>query len=261
MNLIDVHAHLDIKPLSENLHIALENANEVGVKAIIANGTDRESNRVVLALAREHPLVKPALGFYPWHVAQVPPEELDAELKFIEENKEVIAIGEVGLDFKEGDMQNFDVNPDEFEVLKERQVEGFQKIIDLAKKKNLPLIVHSRKAEEKVIEMLEASGHKKIIMHCFSGKKKLVKRIQENGWTFSIPVIVIKLHQFQEIVKTTPLSQLLTETDAPYLGPEPGLGNEPANVVLAIEKIAELKGLTKVETADQLYMNYQRLFL
>lgn len=261
MNLIDVHAHMDWKPLADNLGDVLANARAVGVKAIVANGTNRESNRAVLALAREHELIKPALGFYPWHVAEIPLEELEVELKFIQENKDVIAIGEVGLDFKESEMENYEVNDCAFEALKERQIQGFQKIIELAKKKNLPIIVHSRKAELKVIEMLEASGHKKIVMHCFSGKKKLVKRIQENGWTFSIPVIVTKLQQFQEIVSTTPLSQLLTETDAPWLGPEPGLTNEPANVSLSIEKIAELKGLTPQEAADQIYMNYQKMFL
>jgi TatD DNase family protein len=108
--------------------------------------------------------------------------------------------------------------------------------------------------------MLEKSKAKKVVMHCFSGKKKLVKRIQDNGWTLSIPVIVIKLEQFQETVRTTPLAQLLTETDTPYLGPQAGLGNEPKNVSLAITKIAEIKGMTETEVADQLFMNYMRLF-
>lgn len=261
MNLVDVHTHLDISPLDKNTEEVVLQAKERGVKAIISNGTDPESNRRVKVLSENYDVVKPAYGFYPTHVQEVTEEELDAELKWIEKNKP-LAIGEVGLDYKFSSPEHSEgLNEEEQKILIEKQKKGFQKLIDLAKKLNIPLIVHSRKAELDVIEMLEASKHKKIIMHCFSGKKKLVKRIQDNGWTLSIPVIVIKLEQFQETVRTTPLKQLLTETDAPYLGPEPGLGNEPKNVALTIQKIAELKGMTEQETADQLYMNYQRLFL
>lgn len=261
MNLIDVHAHMDYPPLTDKVEEVVLSAKEKGVKVIISNGTDPKSNRNVKTLSEKYTIIKPAYGFYPTHVQEVSSEELDAELKWIEENKP-IAIGEVGLDYKFSSEEHPETpSKEEIEKLIIKQKEGFQKIIDLAKKLNVPLIVHSRKAEEDVIEMLEASGHKKIVMHCFSGKKRLVKRIQENGWTFSIPVIVIKLQQFQEIVQTTPLSQLLTETDAPYLGPEPGLTNESKNVSLSIAKIAELKGMTVEETADQMFMNYMRLFL
>ncbi len=276
MNLIDVHAHMDYPPLNKKVDEAVANAKEKGIKVIISNGTNSESNRNVKKLSKEYEIIKPAYGFYPTHVQEVTEDELDEELSWIEENKP-IAIGEVGLDYKftnkePQEAQSNEVTnvqkrkgsrepTEEQKQLIEKQKKGFKKIINLAKKLDLPLIVHSRKAESDVIDMLEASGHKKIIMHCFSGKKKLVSRIIDNGWTFSVPVIVTKLQQFQEMVKETPMSQLLTETDSPFLGPEPGLTNEPANVAISIKKIAELKGLTETETADQIYMNYMRLFL
>jgi Tat protein secretion system quality control protein TatD with DNase activity len=132
-----------------------------------------------------------------------------------------------------------------------------------------------------VLDILEAEHAKKVVLHCFMGKKKLIPRIIDNGWTFSVPVVVTKLQQMQELVSMTPLAQLLTETDAPYLGPSfpavenskfhnldyttrDGLSlntcNESANVLLSIKKIAELKGLTENEAADQVFFNYQRLF-
>ncbi|MCF7798961.1 TatD family hydrolase [Candidatus Woesearchaeota archaeon] len=259
MNLIDVHAHLDFPALVKKLKIILQHAENAGVKAIVANGVTPESNRKVLALAKEHDIVKPALGYYPWHVPEVSEVAFDEELDFIKKSNP-LALGEIGLDKKWDNIEHYNVKGGKEALFKQQQV-AFEKFITLAEKKNIPLIVHSRKAELDAIEMLQSSSAKKIIMHCFSGKKRLVKEVLDNGWSVSVPVIVTKLEQFQDMVKTASASQLLTETDAPYLGPEPGLTNEPANVAIAIKKIAELKGLTEQEMADQIYMNYQRLFL
>lgn len=285
MKLVDVHAHLDMKPISDHLSTYLENASSVGVKAIIANGVDPKSNRAVQALAHQHDIIKPAFGFYPWHIPEYDESILDEELDFIKKHSP-IAIGEVGLDYKESEFENYNTLSKDFNRVKEIQRSGFEKIITLAEKKKIPLIIHSRKAESDVIDMLESSSVKKAVMHCFMGKKNLVPRIIDNGWSFSIPVVVTKLHQMQEIVKATPLSQLLTETDAPYLGPqfpvvkshlnsvpafpvEQNLSsdsrpltpvNESANVLLSIKKIAEIKGLTENEAADQIFMNYLKIF-
>ena len=284
MKLIDVHSHLDMKPLSEHLSLILENASSVGVKAIISNGVDPKSNRSVMALSQQHDLIKPAFGFYPWHIPEHEDFVLDEELDFIRSHNPV-AIGEVGLDFKKSEMEHYKTLSKDFDKVKLSQKEGFEKIISLAEKKNIPLIIHSRKAELEVIEMLESSSIKKAVMHCFMGKKKLIPRIVDNGWSFSVPVVVTKLQQMQDLVNETPLSQLLTETDAPYLAPSypavkdskihsvgfsigdgssadsPSIPvNEPANVLLSIKKIAEIKGLTENETADQIFMNYLKLF-
>lgn len=262
MNLVDVHAHLDFSPLKENVKDIVVRAREVGMSAIVANGVHPQSNREVLELAKLFDIVKPAFGFYPSHVLEVSDDAFDAELDFIREHKP-IALGEVGMDFKFSNHEYSLGGPktQDEEEMKRRQEKCFVKFIALSKELDIPLIVHSRKAELRVIELLEEHKAKKVVMHCFSGKKKLVERIRSHGWTFSIPVIVIKLEQFQTIVKETPLAQLLTETDAPYLGPRSGLTNEPAHVAFSIKKIAELKNMNEREVADQLYMNFQRLFL
>lgn len=255
LNLVDVHAHFDLGEYDEDLPEVLADCKKVGVKAIIINGVHKESNRKVLELAKKYDILKPALGYYPVHVAEDPREKVKEELEFIRKNKEMVAIGEVGLDYKFGDD-----NP-HGDKHKELQKKVFQKFIEISEKTKKPLIIHSRKAELDVIEMLESSTLKNPVMHCFSGKKKLVQRIADNGWNFSVPVIVTKLQQFQEMVKYTNISQLLTETDSPYLGLIPGKRNTPANVLWGIKEIAKIKGFTEEETANNIFMNYQKLFL
>ena len=97
-------------------------------------------------------------------------------------------------------------------------------------------------------------------MHCFCGRKHLVKRVRDNGWTFSIPGLVLKTQQFQEIVRDTPIEQLLTETDSPHLAPHREERNDPRIIKLIVAKIAEIKELTIEETANLIYRNYQGLF-
>lgn len=259
-----MHAHLDMDPVSGDCENVLARASDVGVKAIIANGVDPESNRRVTALSQQHDIVKPALGMYPSEVADRSMEEIDEEIAFIRSQKPV-AIGEVGLDYavaSEREESLFEnLSEERSEELRRKQGEVFLKFIDLSMELDIPIIVHSRKAENDAIELLTERNAKKVVMHCFMGKKKYVRRIQEQGWMFSIPVVVTKLQQMQDIVATTGLSYLLTETDTPFLGPYQGVSNEPANIRYSISKIAELKGLTEEEASNQMFMNYMRMFM
>ncbi|MBN2881519.1 TatD family hydrolase [Candidatus Woesearchaeota archaeon] len=257
--LIDDHAHLDYIP-ENKLSEVIKRSKEFGVKAIISNGTTPESNKKILDISKKYDIVKPALGIYPTHT---PEFDIDKEIEFIRKNNPV-AIGEVGLDFKE--------NKNEEE--KSIQKQAFQKFIDLAENLKIPIITHSRKAENEVVEMLETSKIKpyKIIMHCFSGKKALVKKIRDNGWMFSLPTSIVRTEHFQTIAKNTVMSQILTETDTPYLSPfktnqnlvdetsEIDI-NEPANIRFSTQKIAEIKNLELAEVENAIFMNYQKTFL
>src|SRR6056297_3243299 len=222
MPFVDVHAHLDFPEFDSEIDSVMQKCKERNV-SVVVNGTSPSSNRKVLSLAKKYNLIKPALGFYPTHVVEESDETFDKELDFISRSK-AIGFGEIGIDFK--------FTKDEVGMRK--QESAFWRFIELGEKTNKPLIIHSRKAELKVIEMLESSRLKKPIMHCFSGKKKLVQRSADNGWFFSVPVIVNKLQQFQELVEYTNINQLLTETDSPYLGPRMGEKNYPWNVSIAI---------------------------
>jgi len=248
MMLVDVHAHLDMDEFKNDLDKVIKNAEKQDLKIIVANGIDVSSNRQVLKLAKKYDIVKPALGLYPNDAIKMTDVEFNSELKFIEQNKPV-AIGEIGLDYKE-------------EVNKERMKACFEKQIKLAKKLNIPVIVHSRKAELDVIDLLESFTYDKVIMHCFSGKKNLVDRVINNKWCFSIPAIILRLNHFQMIVEKTPVTQLLTETDSPFLSPYPNVPrNEPSFVIESLQKIAEIKNMTTEDMANQIFMNFQRLFL
>ena len=109
--------------------------------------------------------------------------------------------------------------------------------------------------------MLESSNLKKIVMHCFCGKKSLVKRIADNNWFLTAPTIVVRSQQFQELVKNVPISQLFCETDSPYLSPYKEKTNEPAFVIESYNKIAELKQMDINEVINNIYMNWQKVFI
>lgn len=242
---IDVHCHLDA---CEDIEKVIENTEKTSVEIIVAQGVNKESNKKVLELAKKYDVIKAALGLYPIEALKMSDEEINLEIDFIRKNKDKItAIGEVGLDFKESDD-------------KERQKSIFSKIIELSIELDKPIIVHSRKAELECIELLEKARAKKVIMHCFSGKFSLVKRIAENDWFLSIPTSVKNSEHFQKIIKEVDINNLLCETDSPYLHPDKKWPNEPANVVESYKKIAEIKGISLEETKSQIFLNYKILF-
>lgn len=250
--LIDVHAHLDWPDMLQDIDNVIQRAKEAGVKAVIANGVDRDSNRKVLELADKYDIVRPALGIYPIDALQKEQGEafretdINDELGFIRQ-QDIIAIGEVGLDLKNGQDLGMQKNI-------------FLKLINIAKEKDLPVIVHSRKAELECIDLLEQTGYKKVVMHCFSGRKHLIRRAAELGYYFSVPTNIVRSEHFRHLVEEVHISRLLTETDSPFLSPFPGKTNEPAFVIESLKKIAEIKGMTLDDTANNVFMNYQNLF-
>jgi TatD DNase family protein len=255
MILVDVHAHLDFPDFKDDLPDLMKKWHDHGVRAVIVNGVHPKSNRAILDLAKKYPLVKPALGYYPTHVIEDSEEQFDEELAWIAKQKPM-ALGEVGLDYKMSDENPWG------DEKKNEMKQAFEKFIALAEKKNIPLIVHCRKAEQDVVDMLESSRAKKVVMHCFMGKKTLVKRIIDNHWHTSIPCIITRAQQFQDMVKQQDLSRILTETDAPLLSPYPNIRrNEPSFVVETIKKIAEIKRMDPEEVANNVWKNYQDLFL
>jgi TatD DNase family protein len=247
MLLVDVHAHLDLKEFSNDIDEVMERCESKGVKAIICNSVTRESMGQVLSLSKKYPIVKPAFGIYPTHTVEYSEAEFKEVLAWIRKNKP-FAIGETGLDYQEV--------PEEKRTLAE---ERFRAQIRLAKGLGVAIIVHSRKAEERTIEVLEEENASKVLMHCFSGRKQLVRRIVQNGWKLSIPANVLRSEHFQMIIKEAPTNALLTETDSPYLAPNVGDRNEPWQVLESLKVIAELKGITLEEASAIVWRNYQDL--
>ncbi|MEI6849970.1 MAG: TatD family hydrolase [archaeon] len=243
---IDVHCHID---RYENIDEIVENAEKNDVKIMVAQGVTQETNEKALELAKNFKSVKAALGLYPIEAIKLDEKEIDNIIEFIRKNKKsVSAIGEVGIDFKE-DLENH-----------EYQKKIFDKLVKLSIELDVPIIIHSRKAEIECIDILEKNNAKKVIMHCFSGKFSLVKRIIENKWSLSIPTSVKNSEHFQKIIGEHPIEQLLCETDSPYLHPDKKWPNEPANVIASYEKIAEIKKLSIEKVKKQIFENYSRLF-
>lgn len=256
--LVDVHSHLDHPLLIDKIDEILHRAKNSGLKYIITNGINPETNKICLELSKKYDFVECAMGIYPRNALKKEIEndeyplkfsdfDVDEEIDFIRKSKSnTVAVSEVGLDFVNGEDS--------------QQIEDFEKMIRLAEELKKPIVVHSRKAEQKCIEMLESSKLKKIVMHCFSGKKSLVKRIADNGWFLTAPTIVVRSQQFQDIVRNVPISQLFCETDSPYLSPYKGQYNEPAFIVESYSKIAEIKDMDINEVVNNIYMNWQRVF-
>lgn len=261
MKYIDIHAHLDETAFdADREDVIARVANDT---IVVCNGVNPESNKKVLALAQKHPHIKCALGAYPLEVASdvkdgyFPPDHkkwdamqniewIQEQLKNKDTRDQIVGIGEVGLDLAWSDSLR-------------GQQEVFEEMCSLAIKKRLPVIVHSRKAEAECIDVMTSLGVKKANMHCFCGSKKLVRTVEEQGWMLSIPPNVVRASQFQMMVENVSITQLLTETDAPYLSYKKGERNEPYNVRFAVKKIAQIKGLTEEEVKNNIFKNYMSL--
>lgn len=242
---IDIHCHLD---MLKNPEEAIEEAKKANVGIILSNSVKYESNRKILSLSEKFKEVKAALGIYPIDALKMSDSGIDKEIEFIKENKnKIIAIGEVGLDLKESNNLK-------------KQEENFMKFINLAKELEKPIIVHSRNAESQCIQLLEKMKIEKVIMHCFCGSLAQVKRIIENSWFLSIPSSVFHKEWFQQVVKETPIENLLCETDSPFLHPLREKNNSPQNVIYSYKKIAEIKNLSLKDIEKKIEKNYNSLF-
>jgi TatD DNase family protein len=216
---------------------------------VVAVGETLGDARKNLKLAEEYRgVVWPSAGLYP---TLLDPEQAEAIVAFIRESKNhIVAIGEVGLDH--------------WKVKEERdqevQAELFGLFIQLGIELALPLNVHSRSAGRKAIELLQNLGARSVLMHAFDGKATSAMAGVEAGYFFSIPPSVVRSPQKQKLVRRLPLENILLETDSPVLGPDPKKRNEPANLKLALEAVAELKGLSEPEVAEAVVLNQYRLF-
>ncbi|MCK4650378.1 TatD family hydrolase [Candidatus Pacearchaeota archaeon] len=267
MKLVDVHCHLDHARFEKDLDEVIERFEEEGGRYIVSSGVNPSTNRKNLEFAKKYDVVRASFGIYPTDALACELKSgeaegflrdfehfsVDEELKWIEKHADdCVAVGEVGLDYSFKDFQT--------EGMREKQKEVFRKVLDLTKRIRKPVVIHSRKAELDAIEILEEMGMEKVVMHCFCGKKSLIRRCVENGWSFSVPPVIARLEHFKMLVDMVPLGQLLTETDAPYLSPVVGQRNESANVVVTIGIIAEIKGLSEDEVARNIFENAVKLF-
>lgn len=248
MDLVDAHAHLADAAFDADRAEVLERARAAGVGAVVCVGETLAEAERILALASEHPLLKPCAGLFPTILDE---DQARAVVELIEKHRDrLAAIGEVGLDRWKV------VEPADLE----RQERIFRLFARTSVRLDLPLNVHSRSAGRQAIEALRAEGARRVLMHAFDGRAATAAPAVEAGYFFSVPPSIVRSVQKQKLVRRLPLESLLLETDSPVLGPEPGTRNEPANVRISARAIAELKGVPEEQVRDVTSANARRLF-
>jgi len=250
--LIDTHCHLEMDDFDKDRDEVVKGARDAGVQYIITIVSDRESNIKGLQISSKYPEVYLSVGVHP-HEAKILDEQLYNEITAFIKQPKVVAIGETGLDY------HYMNSP------KEIQIDAFKKQIAIAKDSGLPVIVHSRKAKNDTLEILqkEASGVSGVL-HCFSGDMEMAKKAIDLGFYISIagPVTFKNAKNLREIVKFIPDDYLLIETDAPYLSPEPmrGKRNEPSFLKYTAQVISEIRGMGISDIARITSINAMKLF-
>ena len=251
---VDSHCHIDMPQFDADRAEVVARARAAGVAdMLIVGGVDAEAgHRRALRVAEELRLPASA-GIHP-HEAKLADEAVYGELRGWAAEKRIVAIGEIGLDF------HYDHSP------RDTQREVFRRQIRLARETSLPIIIHTREADDETADILEQerAGDVGGVIHCFTGTPPLAERALALGFYVSFSGIVAfpRAADIQQVARTVPLDRLLIETDSPFLAPPPHRGkrNEPAFVADVARKVAELRGTTPDEIGAAALANFKRLF-
>ena len=251
--LIDTHAHLSLPQFDQDRTEVIKRARDAGIKHIITVGTDSDDCRKAVALAQEHDFISAAVGIHP-HDAKTINAETYSLLRELADDDNVVAIGEIGLDF----YRNLSSQ--------EIQVQHFREQLWLAREVSLPVIIHDREAHQKVLQILQEEKAETMggVIHCFSGDWEMAKACLDMGFYISIPGTITfkKSEEYHKLVRDLPLDRMLVETDCPFLAPYPfrGKRNEPAYVQYVAKAVAGIKGLGCEAFAEITTQNAQKLF-
>jgi TatD DNase family protein len=252
MNAIfETHAHYDFKQYDNDRETLLNQLALNGVRAVINVGCDRRSSYASVELAEKYPFIYATVGIHP-HDAKTLTEKGLTELKNLAAHKKVVAFGEIGLDFYRN------LSPPDI------QRKWFERQLETAWDLQLPVIVHSRDADGEVYKILEASPHRRGVIHAFPGDVSLAFQYIQMGFYLGIGGVLTydKTGRLKAVVEVVPLEKILLETDCPYLTPAPHRGkrNESAYLSYVVDAIAEIKGITPDEVRRQTYANACELF-
>ncbi|XP_037551169.1 tatD DNase domain containing 3-like isoform X2 [Nematolebias whitei] len=256
---VDCHCHISAGDFDKDVEEVIERSKKAGLLAVLAVAEHAgEFNKIIELSQRFSGFVFPCLGVHPVQEVSAgqqrgaAPQDLDAALPIMKKYKEeLVAIGEVGLDFTPRFVSS--------DLDKENQRRVLIRQAQLAKELDLPLNVHSRSAGRPTIQLLKEQGVDKALLHAFDGKPSVAMEGVKAGFFFSIPPSIIRSEQ-QKLVKQLPLENICLETDSPALGPEKQVRNEPQNICVCAEYISKIKGVSLETVIEATTQNALRLF-
>jgi len=251
--MIDSHCHLDHEPLLNNINEVLKRSKDVGIKKLLTICTTLKGFNNIKNILTIDKIIYGTFGIHP-HETDNDNISKNIIVENIKKNPKLIGIGETGLDFYYNHSK------------KNKQIDSFKRHIEAALETNLPIIVHSRNAEEETFKILSKYKHEKpkILMHCFTGSYNFYKKMEELNSFFSASGI-ITFNNSQDLQNTflkIPNNKLLVETDSPFLSPVPmrGKKNEPSFIKYTIKKLAEIKNINMSEMINITTDNFNKLF-
>ena len=253
--IIDSHCHLEYEPMSLNLSDVVERALKNEVKYMLSISTTNESYLRILEIIKKYKNIYGTYGIHPHETKNYKNLNEIEIIKKIKLNKKIIGIGETGLDFY------YDYSD------RATQKKLFIEHIKAAQTLNLPLIVHTRSAEDETYQILKTEKEKKnfkILIHCFTGSKKFAHKLIDIGCYISASGVVTfkKSQELAETFLSLPDNRILVETDSPYLSPEPlrGKSNEPSHIIHTVKFLAKLKNMPPLDFASITSSNFFKLF-
>ena len=250
--LFDTHAHMDDRAFEEDREKLLTTLPERGIGLLMNPGCSLASSRNAVALANQYDYLYAAVGSHPDAADEVNSAVLDEYRTLCKQNKKVLAIGEIGLDYHYED------------IPREHQQQAFRAQMELAAELDLPVIVHERDAHEDGMRIVEEFPTVKGVFHCYSGSAEMAKWLVSRGWDIGFTgVLTFKnARKAVETAAAIPLDRIVLETDCPYMSPEPfrGKRNDPGRLYRMAEKLAEIRALSVEEIHEITMENGKRLY-
>lgn len=240
-NIFDVHAHYDDEKFDEDRESFLSSLPRMGVKAVVNASVDIATAKKAIEFSEKYPFMYAAVGIHPENLEGLPENYLRILADLYEKNKKVVAIGEIGLDYY-------------WDIPKEPQLKVFEEQLKLAMELDVPVVIHDREAHADTMRILKKYTPKKVLLHCYSGSKEMLKEVMKLGAFISMGgVVTFKNARVPvEVAEAVPVDRLLLETDCPYLAPVPfrGKRNSSEKIAFTAEKIAEIKGMDTQNLID-----------
>ena len=253
--IIDSHCHLTYEPMFSSLKETVKRANKDGVKFLLTISTEDKSFINILDLVKKFNSIYGTYGIHPHEAKNHKEIKSNNIVEQVKKSKKIIGIGETGLDFYYNHSDKTD------------QISLFLEHIDASVKSNLPLVVHTRSAEEETLKILKEASKKndiKILIHCFTGTKEFAFKLLDIGAYISASGVVTfkKSLELANTFKEIPLDRILVETDSPYLAPEPlrGKSNEPCNIIHTVKFLSALKKIPFDKFSELTTQNFFNLF-